>query len=154
MIVENLSTRATWPRWPHHPEVIIRGNADNFIVRQARNFFPHICSFIICMVDGDAKLFFWNIQLFGDQFPCKWDSFTFEIVAKGKIAHHFEKCVMPCCVSHIVQIIMLAAGANAFLCCRCPFVITGFDAREEVFKLNHAGIGKHQRGIIARNKRA
>ncbi len=40
-------------------------------------------------------------------------------------------------VAHIVQIIMFAAGAHAFLCGGGPRVIARFNAREEVFELHH-----------------
>ena len=57
-------------------------------------------------------------------------------------------------IAHIVQIIVFAAGAHAFLCGGGPRVIARFNACEEVFELYHARVGKHQCGIIARNQRA
>ena len=43
------------------------------------------------------------------------DRLLLEIVAEGEIPEHFEKRVMARGIADIIQIIMLAAGANAFL---------------------------------------
>ena len=42
-------------------------------------------------------------------------SFPFEIVAKGEVAEHLEKGVMPGRVAHVFQIVVLAAGPYAGL---------------------------------------
>ena len=57
-------------------------------------------------------------------------------------------------IADIVQIVVLAAGADAFLRSRGRRVWTAFQAGEDVLELHHAGIGEHQRRVIARHQRA
>ena len=61
---------------------------------------------------------------------------------------------MPCGIADIIKVIMLAPGADGFLC-RCGAGIGAlFLAGEDILELHHAGIGEHQRRIIARHQRA
>jgi hypothetical protein len=81
------------------------------------------------------------------------DRLFLEIVAKGKIPQHLKEGVVPRRVADIVEVIVLAAGAHAFLRGRSPRRIARFKAGEHVLELHHAGIGEHQRGVVARHKR-
>src|SRR5690606_29190890 len=54
----------------------------------------------------------------------------------------------------IVEVIVLAAGAHAFLRRRRRGIGPLFNASEDVLELHHAGIGEHQRGIVTRHERA
>src|SRR5215216_2370175 len=60
---------------------------------------------------------------------------------------------MPCCVTDIVEIIMLPAGAHAFLCGHGPAVRASLQPREHVLELHHPGIGEHERRVVARHER-
>ena len=152
MIIENFGTWATGPRWSHHPEIVIRCDANDAIIRQARNLFPHIRGLIIGMIDRDQEFFFGNIQFLGHQFPCKWDRLGFEIITKAKIPKHFEKCMVTCRITNVIQIVMFATRTHTFLRGGCAFVIARFNTREQVLKLNHTRIGKHQCRIVARHQ--
>jgi hypothetical protein len=56
-------------------------------------------------------------------------------------------------VADIVEVVMLAAGADAFLRGGGALVGTLLDAGEDVLELHHAGIGEHQRRVVARHQR-
>ena len=57
-------------------------------------------------------------------------------------------------IAHIVEVIMFAPGAHAFLrCCRTR-IIAGFNAGKQVLELHHAGVREHQRGVVSRHQRA
>ena len=81
------------------------------------------------------------------------DRLLLEIIAKTEIAQHLEKRVVPRGVADIVQIVVLAAGADAFLRADSAGVWTLFLAGEDVLELHHPGIGEHQGGIVARHQR-
>lgn len=57
-------------------------------------------------------------------------------------------------IANVFQVIVLAPGANALLRARGPLISTLFEARKNVLELHHPGVGKHQRRIIPRDKRA
>ena len=56
-------------------------------------------------------------------------------------------------VADIVQIVVLAARAHAFLRRSGAHIIALLNPGEAILELHHAGIGKHQGGVIARNER-
>src|SRR6185437_2782482 len=89
-----------------------------------------------------------------NELPGESNCIRLEIIAEGKIAEHFEKCVMAVRETDVFKIVVLAASANAFLASSGAAVIALFEAEENVLKLIHPGIGEEQRGIIRRDKRA
>ena len=109
--------------------------------------------FIIFGIDGDEQAVLRQAKFLGDKVPGEFDRAILEIIAEREIAEHLEECVMARGIADIVEVIMLAAGAHAFLrCCRRgigPFL----DAGEDVLELHHARIGEHERRVIARDQR-
>ena len=76
-----------------------------------------------------------------------------EVVAEAEIAQHFEEGVVPGGVADIVQVVVLAAGADAFLRRGGADVGPLLLAGEDVLELHHAGVGEHQRRVVARHQR-
>ena len=76
----------------------------------------------------------------------------FKIVAKGKIAKHLEKGVMPRRISDVFKIIVLSARPYTALRGYGAHIIPFLLAHKDPFKLHHARIGKKQGRIIMRNK--
>src|SRR6266436_1086983 len=74
---------------------------------------------------GYIKLFLWDGKPFrrSQQFPGIGDGVFFEIVAEGKIAEHFEEGVMAVGEADVFEVVVLAAGADAFLAGRSGFVV-------------------------------
>ena len=56
-------------------------------------------------------------------------------------------------VADIVEVVVLAAGAHAFLRGHGARIGTLLEAGEDVLELHHAGIGEHQGRIVARHQR-
>ena len=154
VVIENLGARATGASRPHAPEVVVRGDADDPLFGQARDFAPIARSLIVGVIDGDRQLVFRQTEILGQQLPSKGNSLFLEIVAKGKIPQHFKESVVTRGIADIVQIIVLAARAHAFLGGCGALVVAGFHAGETVLKLHHARVGKHQRRVVARHQRA
>ena len=61
--------------------------------------------------------------------------------------------MVPRRVAHIIEVVVLAAGTDAFLRGGGTLVVAGFHAGAAVLELHHAGIGEHQRGVVARDER-
>ena len=76
-----------------------------------------------------------------------------EVIAERKIAQHLEKCVVPCGIPDIVEIVVLAAGPHAFLGRNRPWGSARFQPGKDILERHHPGVDEHQRGIIVRNKR-
>ena len=153
VIVENLGAGATGTGRPHLPEIVGGRDADDPAFRHA-DLFPDLERLVIGVVDRDVETLRGNAELLGDQFPGKRDRLFLEIIAKTEIAQHFKERVVARGIAHIVKVIVLAAGAHAFLRRGRALVIAVLDAREQVLELHHARVGEHQCRIVARHKRA
>ena len=88
-----------------------------------------------------------------DQFPGVSNRFLLEIIAEGKIAEHLEERVVALGEADIFQVVVLAAGAHAFLAACRPRVVAFFEAEENVLELVHPRVGEEQRGIAMRYQR-
>ena len=56
-----------------------------------------------------------NFQTFGDQFPGPVDGFLLEVIAEGPVAEHLEERVVVGVEADVFEVVVLAAGADAFL---------------------------------------
>ena len=115
MIVENFAARPARSGIAHRPEIVRCRNADDPAFGKASNLLPQIERFVIGVVDGRSQPVGIEPPILCQQRPCMVDRLLLEIVAKTEISQHFKKGMMPRCIADIVQIIMLAACADAFL---------------------------------------
>jgi hypothetical protein len=67
------------------------------------------------VVDGDEQLVLLEPEILGDELPGKLDRALLEIVAEREVAEHLEEGEMARGVADIVEVVVLAAGAHAFL---------------------------------------
>ena len=140
MIVEDFRARAARTGIAHGPEIVGRGDADDPVIGQTGNFFPEGSSLVILGIDGDKQALRIKAEFFRYQVPAILDRLFLEIVAKGEIAEHFEECVVARGIAHIVEVIMLATGPDAFLRCRRPWRKGCLGPGENVLERHHAGI--------------
>ncbi len=153
VIIKNLGAGTARTRWPHAPEIVVRWNANDFVVCKTRDLLPDVRRLIVSMIDRDEQFLFRDLELFGQQFPGKTDRISFEIVAKAEVAEHLEKRVVARRIADIVQVIMLTARAHTFLRRSRTHIITFLLSGEQVLELHHARVHKHQSRIIARHQR-
>ena len=154
MIVEDLRARPARAGVAHLPEIVRGRDADDLALGQAGDLPPEIERLVVLGEDGDEELVLGQAEFLGDQLPGELDRVVLEIVAEGEVAEHLEEGVVPGGVADIVEIVVLAAGADAFLRRYGAGVGPLLDAGEDVLELHHAGIGEHQRRIVARHERA
>ena len=93
-------------------------------------------------------------EFLGQQVPGELDRALLEIIAEREIAEHLEEGVVARGVADILEIVVLAAGAHAFLRRGGAAVGPLLHAGEDVLELHHAGIGEQQRRVVARDERA
>ncbi len=78
------------------------------------------------------------------------DGVLFKVITKTEISQHFEKRVVTGGITHLVEIIVLATGANAFLRGGRTWVHTFLGAEKHILELVHTRIGKKQCRVICR----
>ena len=84
----------------------------------------------------------------GEELPSVGDGFALEIVAERPVAKHLEHGVVVGVVAHLFEVVVFAADAKALLGVAHAGIGSLGIAKKDVFKLIHARIGKHQRGVV------
>ena len=120
---------------------------------QARDLLPEVERLVVVDIDGDGQLVLRQAEFLGDQVPGELDRAVLEVVAEREVAEHLEEGVVARGVADIVEVVVLAAGAHAFLRGDGALVGALLEAGEDVLELHHAGVGEHQRRVVARHER-
>ena len=102
---------------------------------------------------GDPKTVFRQAQGAGEEFPGELDGFALEVVAETEVAQHLEEGVMPRRVTHVLQIVVLAPGADTALGTGGTGVIPGLTAQKDILELVHPRVGEQQRGVVMGHQR-
>src|SRR5262249_39732635 len=115
VVVEDFRARTAGPEIAHLPEIVGAGDADDLAVGQPGDLLPQIERDVVIDIDSDHQAVGRQAELLGDQIPGELDGAILEIVAKGEVAEHLEEGVVARGVAHVVEVVVFAAGAHAFL---------------------------------------
>ena len=153
VVVEDFGAGAARAGVAHRPEIVGAGDAQDLLVRQAGDLLPQVEGLVVVDIDGDQELVRRDRVILGDQLPGELDRALLEVVAEREVAEHLEEGVVARGIADIVEIVVLAAGAHAFLRGGRARVRQLLGAGEDVLELHHAGIGEHQRRVVPRHER-
>ena len=161
VVVEDLAARAAGAGVGHHPEVValvlaalVVADADHALGRQADVLGPDVVGLVVLVVDGGRELVGRQAVDLGEQFPAPGDRLFLEVVAKAPVAQHLEEGVVARGVAHVLEVVVLAAGAQAGLHAGRAHVGALVAAQEHVLELHHTAVGEHQCRVVARHQRA
>ena len=159
VVVKNLRARAAGPCIGHHPKVVggvlgafVVTNAHDALGWYANLLVPNVVGLVVIDVDRDPEFFRRQFVDLGQQFPAPFQAVALEVVAKRPIAQHLEKSVVPRCVTHVLQIVVLAARPQTGLHRGRAHIRTLVLAQKHVLELHHARVGEHERGVVAGNE--
>ena len=124
-----------------------------FELRDAGDLAPQLGRLVVVGEHGDQQPLRVEREILGEQLPGEQDGALLEIIAEREIAEHLEEGVVARGVADIVEIVVLAAGAHAFLRRGGAQKFRLLGAGEHVLERHHAGIGEHQSGVVARHER-
>ena len=102
----------------------------------------------------DQQLLLREAVVLGQEVPGQLDRVFLEVVTKREIAQHLEEGVVAGRVTHVLEIVVLAARAHALLRGCGSRIGTRLQTGEDVLELDHAGVGEHQRRVVTRHQRA
>ena len=123
------------------------------LLGQPGDLLPQIERLIVVDIDGGDQAVLGQPEFLGDQVPGELDRAVLEIVAEREVAEHLEEGVVARGIADIVEVVVLAAGAHAFLRGGGARIGTLLEPGEDVLELHHAGIGEHQGRVVARHER-
>ncbi len=153
VVVKNLRAGAAGAELAHLPEIVRAGDADNFTLGQPCDLLPQPERLVVLGEDADYEPIDRQAELLGDEIPRKLDRAILEVIAEGEIAEHLEEGMMARGIADIVEIVVLAARAHALLRGHRACIGPLLEAGKDVLELHHAGIGEHQRRVVARHER-
>ena len=151
VVVEELRAGAVGAGVAHPPPVVVGVDADDALVGQARDLLPQVRGLLVRLVDGDEDLFLRKTEDLGRDGPGLLDGDVLEVVAEGEVAQHLEEGVVAGGVADVVEVVVLAAGAHRLLRGGGAGIGARLQPGEHVLELDHARVGEHQRGIVARH---
>ncbi|ODA68892.1 hypothetical protein A7A08_00726 [Methyloligella halotolerans] len=148
VVVEDLRARTARTHLPHGPEIVGGRDRDDLVVGEAGDLLPNRCRFGVLAIDGDEKLLGRKAEALGQQLPGERNRLFLEIIAEGKIPQHLEEGVVAGGIADIVEIVVLTAGADAFLgrhgARRQRLLLAG----EDVLERHHPCVDEHQGWIV------
>jgi hypothetical protein len=150
VVVEDLGVGAAGTGVAHGPEVLVQTH--DLAVAEAGDLLPEHGGLVVAGGDGDHQPRGIKLQFLGDEPPRVLDRAFLEIVAEGEVPQHFEEGLVAAGVAHIVEVIMLAAGAHALLHRGRAGRGWRFGAGEIVLERHHAGVDEQQSRIVLRHQ--
>ena len=162
VVVEDLAARTARAGVGHLPEVVglefraARLVADAYaaLLRHADHLGPELVRLIVRLVHRSPKLLRRQLVDLGEQLPRKRNGVLLEVIAEREVAEHLEERVVARGVADVLEIVVLAAGAQAALRRGRALIRTLVLAEEHVLELHHPGVDEQQRGIVRRHERA
>jgi hypothetical protein len=151
VVVEDLGAGAAGAGVAHHPEVVggvagalVVADADHALGRHADFLGPDVVGLVVLGIHGDGELVLGQLEDAGEQLPGVVDRVALEVVAEAEVAQHLEEGVVAGGVADVLEVVVLAAGAHAFLRGGGAGVGALVEAEEDVLELVHACVGEQQ----------
>src|SRR5437899_3698369 len=138
----NLRTRSAGSGITHLPKVIFFIQTEDPVASDGGTGNPEFFRVVVFAENRDPKLVNGQSVLSCQQRPGVIDSVFLEIRAEREIPEHLEKRLVAPCMSDIVQIIVLATGADTLLAGCCHGVGTLLASEDHGLELIHSGIDK------------
>ena len=110
--------------------------------------------FVVALEDGEPEAARVEAVLVDEQVPGEADGVLLEVVAEGEVAEHLEEGVMARGLADLVEVVVLAARAQALLRRDGARVVALLRAEEHVLELVHPGVGEQQRRVVGGQQRA
>src|SRR5262245_43695107 len=110
-VVVDFRTRTARTRVAHLPEVVLFVEAQNAGAGNS-DLLPEFFGLGVLLKDGDPEPVFGQGEVFGKKIPGVADRVLLEIRAEREVAEHFKERLMTARMSHVVQVVVLAPGAD------------------------------------------
>ena len=144
----NLAARAARPRVAHLPEVVLVTEALDAIERDADLLMPDGLGLVIGFMDRDPEPVAVEAPPLGHELPTPRDDLGLEVVAEREVAKHLEEDEVTFRPSHVIEVVVLAAGPSALLRTHRARVRRDLVTDEVGLERHHARHGEHDRRVV------
>ena len=155
-VVEDFRARTARAGVAHHPEVVrhvagalVVADADDAFFGNVDFILPNVVGFVVFKVNGNPKAVFGQLINRRQEFPGPVNGFTLEVITEAEVSQHFKERVVTRGITHVVQVVVLAARADALLS-RRRTVKRLIEPQEVRLELVHASVRKEKRRIVLR----
>ena len=131
----------------HLPEVVLVAEALDALHRNANDVVPDLLGLVVALVHGDPQLVAVESEYLRGQLPTPGNCLFLEVVTETEVAEHLEEHEVTLRATHIVEVVVFAAGPDALLHADCAVVRRGFLSHEIRLERHHPGHGEHDRRI-------
>src|SRR5919106_2584048 len=156
MVIEDLAARAARAGVGHLPEIVrlvllsagLVADANDALARNADHLGPELEGLVVGLVHrGPEALGSETIDV-REELPGEADRVLLEVVAEGEIAQHLEERMVARGIADVLEVVVLAAGAQASLRGGRAAVGTLLLAEEHVLELHHARVDEEERRVV------
>ena len=150
----DLRAGAAGARVAHLPEIVVLVAREDMVRRQVLE--PGLLRLGIqfgallgtSLEDRRIELGLVDLVHLGEEFPGPVDGLDLEIVAEAPVAQHLEHGMVAAVMAHRLQVVVLAAHAEALLAVRCPRKLGCGITQENILELVHSRVREHQGGVV------
>ena len=144
----DLAARAARTGLARLPEVLLVAEALDALHRDADHVVPDLLGLVVGLVDSDPQPVAVHPPRLGDELPAGRDDELLEVVAEAEVAEHLEEDEVALRAPDIVEVVVLAAGADALLRADGPLVRRALVAEEVRLERDHPGDVEQQRRVV------
>ncbi len=148
----HLGARAARTRVAHGPEVVLEAELEDRLWRHVGG--PQGVSLgvtgeaSLALEDRDLEAVFREAHVPGQELPGKGDGVLLEVVPEREVTEHLEEGVVARGDAHVLEVVVLAAGADALLGRGSAGVVSLLLAQEDVLELVHPRVREEQRRVV------
>ena len=137
----------------HLPEVVLLVETLHALRRQAADAVPQGFRLVVVAEHRGVEPVLGQPPFAGQQVPGPVDGLLLVVVAEGPVAEHFEEGVVVGVPAHRLQVVVLAADAQALLGAGGALERWPLHPQEDVLELDHPRVGEEQGGVLLRHQR-
>ena len=152
VVVEQLRAGAAGTRVAHGPEIGLV--VDDTVGRNTDLAGPQCPGLVIRRMHRYPEAVPGQREDPGHELPGPGDGFFLEVVAEAEVAEHLEKGEVTGRITHVFQVVVLAARPHALLRRCCALVAGILPAEQGILELIHARVGEQEGRVVERHQRA
>ena len=152
LVDQDLGAWAAGTGIAHLPEVVLLSQANDPVGWDLCHVPPEVEGLVVILIDRDPELFLGKFDDDGEKLPGIRDRLFFEVIAEREIAEHLEERMVPRRVTHVLEIVVLAARPHALLARHGALVVPLLIAEKDAFELHHARVREQERRVVPRNE--